>query len=256
VARQTERASRVEIIGLRLPEIRRGADLAALTLRAARKQGETLRSGDIVVLTQKIVSKAEGREVTLRGVRPSALARTWARRIGRDARYIELILRESSRVLRMSDRALVVETRHGFVCANAGVDHSNVAASDRVTLLPEDPDASARRFADSIRKRTGARIAVIVSDTWGRPWREGQVNVAIGTAGLRVLADWRGRRDTFGRLLTATVLAVADELAAAAGLAMGKVDQVPVVMIRGFRFRAGRDSARKLLRPAKHDLFR
>jgi coenzyme F420-0:L-glutamate ligase/coenzyme F420-1:gamma-L-glutamate ligase len=246
----------VEIIGLRLPEVRRGADLAALVLHAARQQGEFLRNGDIVVLTQKIVSKAEGREATLRGVRPSALARTWARRIGRDPRFIELVLRESSRVLRMSDRALVVETRHGFVCANAGVDHSNVAASDRVTLLPDDPDASARRFAETIYKRAGARIAVIVSDTWGRPWREGQVNVAIGAAGLRVLADWRGRRDTFGRPLTATVLAVADELAAAAGLGMGKVDQVPAVMIRGFRFRAGRDSARKLLRPAQHDLFR
>lgn len=256
MARTPERASRVEIIGLRLPEVRRGANLATLVLRAAREQGEALRSGDVVVLTQKIVSKAEGREATLRGVRPSALARRWARRIGRDPRFIELVLRESSRVLRMSDRALVVETRHGFICANAGVDHSNVAGSDRVTLLPDDPDASARRFADAIRKRTGARIAVIVSDTWGRPWREGQVNVAIGASGLRVLADWRGRRDTFGRRLTATVLAVADELAAAAGLAMGKVDQVPAVILRGFRFRAGGDSARKLLRPAKHDLFR
>jgi len=251
-----ERAARVEIIGLRLPEVRRGADLAALVLRAAARQRETLRNGDIVVLAQKIVSKAEGREVRLTSVRPSALARTWARRIRRDPRYIELILREASRVLRMSDRALVVETRHGFICANAGVDHSNVARSDRVTLLPDDPDASARRFAAAIRKRTGARVAAIVSDTWGRPWREGQVNVAIGAAGLRVLADWRGRRDTFGRLLSATVLAVADELAAAAGLAMGKVDQVPVVIIRGFRFRRGRDSARKLLRPAQHDLFR
>jgi len=248
--------SHVEIIGLRLPEIRAGADLAALVLRAAAKQGEEVRAGDIVVLTQKIVSKAEGREVKLSSVRPSALAKTWARQVRRDPRFIELVLRESSRVLRMTERALVIETRHGFVCANAGVDHSNVAGSDRVTLLPDNPDASARRFAQAIRKRTGARVAVIVSDTWGRPWREGQVNVAIGTAGLRVLADWRGRRDTYGRLLSATVLAVADELAAAAGLAMGKVDQVPVVIIRGYKFQRGRDSARKLLRPAVHDLFR
>lgn len=250
------RPSRVEMIGLRLPPVRNGADLAALVLRAAAKQGEEVRAGDIVVLTQKIVSKAEGREVKLSSVRPSALAKTWARQARRDPRFIELVLRESSRVLRMTERALVIETRQGFVCANAGVDHSNVAGSDRVTLLPEDSDASTRRFADAIRKRTGARVAVIVSDTWGRPWREGQVNVAIGASGLRVLADWRGRRDTYGRLLSATVLAVADELAAAAGLAMGKVDQVPVVIIRGYKFQRGRDSARKLLRPAKHDLFR
>lgn len=249
-------AQRMEIIGLRLPEVRRGADLPALVLRAAARQREEVRSGDIVVLTQKIVSKAEGREVRLATVRPSPLAKLWARRVKRDPRFIELVLRESRRVLRMSDRALVVETRHGFVCANAGVDHSNVAGTGRVTLLPDDPDASAQRFARAIRKRTGARVAVIVSDTWGRPWREGQVNVAIGTAGLRVLADWRGRRDTFGRLLSATVLAVADELAAAAGLAMGKVDQVPVVILRGYRFRPGRDSALRLLRPARHDLFR
>jgi coenzyme F420-0:L-glutamate ligase/coenzyme F420-1:gamma-L-glutamate ligase len=156
----------------------------------------------------------------------------------------------------MSERALIVETPHGFVCANAGIDHSNVPGGERVTLLPEDPDDSARRFAQAVRKRSGARVAVIVSDTWGRPWREGQVNVAIGTHGLRVLADWRGRRDAHGRRLTATILAVADELAAAAGLAMGKADQVPVVVIRGYRFRGGRDSARKLLRPAAHDLFR
>ncbi len=250
------RTSSVEILGLRLPEVRRSADLATLALRAAKEQGVELRSGDVVIVTQKIVSKAEGRVANLRGVAPSRLAREWARRVGADPRFIELVLRESSRVVRMSERALIVETPHGFVCANAGIDHSNVPGGDRVTLLPDDPDASARRFALAIRKRTGARVAVIISDTWGRPWREGQVNVAIGTHGLRVLADWRGRRDAYGRRLTATILAVADELAAAAGLVMGKADQVPIVVIRGYRFRRGRDSALKLIRPAVHDLFR
>ena len=149
-----------------------------------------------------------------------------------------------------------METHHGFICANAGVDHSNVPGGDWVSFLPVDPDASARRFVRGIRRRLGLRVAAIVSDTWGRPWREGLVNVAIGAAGLRVLEDWRGRRDAQGRTLRATVLAVADELAAAAGLVMGKASQAPVVIIRGYAHRAARDSARRLLRPANQDLFR
>jgi len=167
----------------------------------------------------------------------------------------EVVLRESRRVVRMTERALIVETRHGFVCANAGVDSSNVPGSC-VTCLPKDPDASARRIAASVRRRTGFAVPVIISDTFGRPWRLGLVNAAIGAYGLRVLEDLRGTSDACGHVLRATILAVADELAAAAGLLMGKSEGVPAVIVRGFRCRAAQETARRLLRPAAEDMFR
>jgi coenzyme F420-0:L-glutamate ligase/coenzyme F420-1:gamma-L-glutamate ligase len=240
-----------------LPEVRAGADLARLVAGAAQREIGGLRNRDVVVLTQKIVSKAEGRVVRLAGVEPSALARAWARACGRgaDARLIEVVLRESRRIVRMAEGVLLAETRHGFVAANAGVDHSNVRQPGEVLCLPLDPDATARRFVAAIARRR-VRIAAIISDTFGRPWRLGQVNVAIGAAGLRVLEDWRGRRDAQRRLLRATLIAVADELAAAAGLVMSKNAQVPAVVIRGYRWRAARDSARRLIRPSRYDLFR
>lgn len=251
------KARRIEILALRtLPEIRRGADLARAVLAAARREGVALADGDVVLLTQKIVSKAEGRQVRLRGVAPSPLAQAWAKRLGADARFVEVVLRESRRVVRMSERALITETHHGLVCANAGVDRSNIPGRDVVCCLPADPDASAERFVRGIRRRAKVRVAALVTDTFGRPWRLGLVNVAIGAAGLRVLEDWRGRRDTQGRRLHATVLAIADELAAAAGLVMGKAEQAPVAIVRGCRYRAGRDTAHRLIRPARHDLFR
>jgi coenzyme F420-0:L-glutamate ligase/coenzyme F420-1:gamma-L-glutamate ligase len=247
----------IEIIALRtLPEIHRHDDLAQRVVDAARREGVEIADGDVIVLTQKIVSKAEGRLVDLRDVVPSPLARDWARRRRVEPRFMEVVLRESRRVVRMSERALIAETHHGFVCANAGVDRSNVPGRHWATCLPRDPDASARRFVRGVRRLCGARAAAIISDTFGRPWRLGLANVAIGAAGLRVLEDWRGKKDAHGHILQATIIAVADELAAAAGLAMGKTRKVPVVIVRGYRYRPGNDGARRLIRPEKEDLFR
>jgi len=247
----------MQIIGLTtLPEVHPGDDLARLVVDAAEREGAGLRRGDVVVLAQKIVSKAEGCIVDLARIAPSPLARTWARKVGSDPRLIEVVLRESRRILRMDERVLIAETRHGFVCANAGVDHSGVAGRHHVTCLPADPDASARRLAAGIRRRAGVAVAAIVSDTFGRPWRLGLVNVAIGAAGLRVLVDLRGTRDAHGHRLRATILAVADELAAAAGLAMGKRERVPAVILRGVSYPAGNDRAHQLIRPAQEDMFR
>ena len=255
--RRREATSRIELFGLRtLPEVKPGDDLAALIADALRREGLELRSGDVLVLAQKVVSKAEGRVVRLSDVKPSGLARSWARTIRADPRFVEVVLRESRRVIRMTERALIVETRHGFICANAGVDRSNVRSAGSVTCLPLEPDRSARRLAERLWELTKARVAVIVSDTFGRPWRLGLTNVAIGAAGLAVLEDLRGTRDASGRKLQGTILALADELAAAAGLVMKKAAQIPVVVIRGVRFARARGSARQLIRPASEDMFR
>jgi len=243
---------RIDIIGLGgLPEVETGADLAALIREAAAAGGQALDGQTVVAVAQKIVSKAEGCIVDLRAIEPSHLARGWAAEWGKDARVVELVLRESRRIVRMDRGVLIAETRHGFIAANAGVDQSNVPGSDFATVLPRDPDASARR----LREALGCG-AVIVTDTFGRPWREGLVNVAIGVSGMEALEDWRGSADRQGRLLQATVLAAADELAAAAGLVMVKNAGVPVALIRGFAFRPGEGSAAPLVRPAERDLFR
>lgn len=242
-----------------LPEIRPGADLAALVVRAARRQETEFERGDVLVVAQKAVSKAEGRVVRLASIRPSPLALEWAARMRQDARLVEVVLRESRRILRMTERVLIVETRHGLVCANAGVDRSNVPAGRggaQVTCLPLDPDGSAAAIARGLRRRTRLAVPVIVSDTFGRPWRLGLVNVAIGAWGLRVLQDLRGTRDRYQHVLRGTILAVADELAAAAGLLMGKTAAVPAVIVRGYRCRPANDSAARILRPAAEDLFR
>lgn len=256
-SRQRGRLSRVEIFGLRsVPEVKPGDDLARLISDALRREELALQSGDLLVVAQKVVSKVEGRIVRLRDVKPSDLARSWARTIREDSRFVEVVLRESRRVIRMTERVLIVETRHGFICANAGVDRSNVRSAGSVTCLPLDPDRSARRLAERLRKLTKARVAVIVSDTFGRPWRLGLTNVAIGSSGLAVLEDLRGTRDASGRTLQGTIVAIADELAAAAGLAMKKDAQVPVVIIRGAQFERARGNARQLIRPASEDMFR
>ena len=238
-----------------LPEIRRGDDLSEQITNAARKARLRFENGDILVVAQKIVSKAEGAVVELATIEPSPQAQAIAARQKKDPRQVEVILKESRRLVR-TDPVMISETRHGYVCANAGVDHSNVPGDDVVTLLPRDPDQSAKKLAAALRKRTRKRIGVIISDTFGRPWRLGLTNVAIGASGVPVLHDLRGTRDRDGKPLSATILAVADELAAAAGLLMGKSEGFPVVLIRGYRFKPSTEPATRIIRPAAEDLFR
>ena len=238
-----------------LPEVASGDDLGALIMQAARKQGVGCAAGDVFVVAQKIVSKAEGRSVRLDSVEPSERARRWAAEFQKDPRVIELVLRESSGIVRMERGVIVARTRHGFVCANAGVDVSNTREGTAL-LLPEDPDGSARKLQEQLARAFGCHVGVIVSDTFGRPWREGLVNVALGVAGMSPLADYRGQRDAHGRVMQATIIAVADELAAAAGLVMGKLERVPVVIVHGVALEKGTGSGRDLIRPAERDLFR
>jgi coenzyme F420-0:L-glutamate ligase / coenzyme F420-1:gamma-L-glutamate ligase len=255
-AKSSAESSELRVIAIPgIPEIRQGNDVAKGVIDAARRSAIQFEQGDIMVIAQKIVSKAEGALVRLSTIKPSLQAQAIAERLKKDPRAIEVVLKESRRIVR-SDRVLIAETRHGFVCANAGVDHSNVLGEDVVTLLPRNPDRSARKLAAALRKRTGKRVAVIISDTFGRPWRLGLTNVAIGAAGLPVLQDLRGTLDRDGKPLTATVLAVADELAAAAGLLMGKSEGFPVILIRGYHYKPTYDHAARIIRPAAEDLFR
>lgn len=247
---------RYEVIGVEgLPEFRPGDDVAGLIVDAARRQGTALEARDLLVVSQKIVSKAEGRLVRLSEVTPTARARTVADEIGRDPRLVEVILRESRRVVRQAKGVLIVETHHGFVCANAGVDQSNVDA-DTACLLPEDGDRSARGLRDRVRDLTGHEVGVIIADTFGRPWREGLVNVAVGVAGLDPIRSYLGELDPAGYVLQATILAVADELAGAAEPVMGKLDRIPVAIIRGLAWERGEGGSRALLRDPSRDLFR
>jgi coenzyme F420-0:L-glutamate ligase/coenzyme F420-1:gamma-L-glutamate ligase len=241
----------VQLIGLEgIPEVQPGDDLAELIRAALAAADIGLDDDDVLVVTQKIVSKAEGRVVELSSVEPSALARDWASRWGKDARQVELVLRESASIVRMAEGGLIISrTRHGLVCANAGVDLSNVGAGDVATLLPEDPDGSARALCQALG------VPVIISDSFGRPWRNGIVNVAIGVAGLQGLIDLRGQPDASGRVMHSTIIAVADELASAADLAGGKVAQRPVVLVRGFDRQQGADGARSLVMERGSDLF-
>ena len=238
-----------------IPEIRPGNDLVKIVKTAARLANIEFEHGDILVIAQKIVSKAEGAIVRLTTVKPSPQAMALAARLKKDPRAMEVVLKESRRIVR-SDHVVIVETHHGLVCANAGVDHSNVPGEDVVTLLPRNPDRSAKRLSVALRKQTGKRIAVIISDTFGRPWRLGLTNVAIGASGVPVLQDLRGTLDRDGKPLTATILAVADELAAAAGLLMGKSQGCPVILIRGYRYKPAAEPAARIIRPAVEDLFR
>ena len=236
-----------------IPEVRPGDDLPALISAAA---DGLFRSGDVVVVTHKIVSKAEGRLVDLDTVEPSAFAKGFAARYEKDPRQIEVVLRESRRIVRMDRGIIISETHHGFVCANAGVDASNVPGDDMVCLLPLDPDASASRLRDALVSRTGAEIAVVVSDSFGRAWRQGITNVAVGVAGMDPLADYRGETDPHGYPLTASVLAVADELASTAELVMGKTTGIPVAVVRGYPYQRGPGTGKDLLMEPERDLFR
>ena len=250
-------ASEFRVIGISgIPEAVPGMDLVAVILEAAQAQGTSVEGEDILVVTQKIVSKSEGELVDLTTVTPSSLAKQWAEAYDRDPRMIEVALRDSRRISRMDRGILVTETHHGFYCVNSGVDASNVPGESMVTLLPKDPDASARRIREGVHERTGFRIAVIITDTWGRPWREGLTNVAIGVAGMDVLKDYRGTQDPYGHELQATTIAVADELASTAELVMGKVDQIPVAIIRGYPYVPAEGTIRDLLRDPERDLYR
>ncbi len=237
-------------------EIRPGESLAQILFDSLDGKRISLVKRDILVVKHKIVSKAEGRLVGLDTVKPSAASRAWGKRYKVDARVIELALRESKSVIRRKNGVLITETRHGFICANSGVDVSNVDGGKHALLLPEDADRSARKLHRELRRLTGLWIPVIISDSFGRAWREGLTEAAIGVAGMKAIHDYRGRRDPHGYSLRITLDAVADELACAAGLLSSKLSRTPFVIIRGFPYQSGRGSSRSLLRPAKLDLFR
>jgi coenzyme F420-0:L-glutamate ligase/coenzyme F420-1:gamma-L-glutamate ligase len=240
---------------LGLPDADAGDDLGALIATAAKRQDARLADGDILVVAQKIVSKAEGQVVRLDSVTPSERAYAWAKEWDKDARLIELVLSESKSILRMERGIIIAETRHGFICANAGVDVSNTEGGTAV-LLPVDPDASATKIREAVRRHLGIAVAVIVSDTFGRAWREGLVNAALGVTGMEALRDERGQLDMNGRPMEATIVALADEIAAAAGLVMAKAARTPVAIVRGVSLGRKEGSGRDLLRPKERDLFR
>jgi coenzyme F420-0:L-glutamate ligase / coenzyme F420-1:gamma-L-glutamate ligase len=238
-----------------IPDVTVDADLGSLIAGAVSRSGRRVEAGDVIVVAQKVVSKAEGAMVRLDDVTPSLAATKWGAVTGRDARLVEVILRESTRIVRMERGILIAETRHGFICANAGVDASNVAPGF-VTLLPQDPDASADRLRVALSAAFGCPVAVIVSDTFGRAWREGVINVALGVSGLRPLLDYRGSADSYGRPLTSTVIALADELAGAAEIVTRKSAGTPVAIARGAAEWVGGGNGRMLVRDASRDLFR
>jgi coenzyme F420-0:L-glutamate ligase / coenzyme F420-1:gamma-L-glutamate ligase len=247
----------VRIIGLRgMPEVKPNDDLAELIIAAAQAAGITLASGDVVVVTHKVVSKAENALVDLRTVEPSDLARRFAEAWNKDSRYVEVVLRESERILRMERGLIISRTHHGLTCANAAVDASNVSGGEIVALLPEDPDASAAALRENFKRRLALDLAVIITDSFGRPWRYGITNVAIGVAGMSPLADYRGQPDDFGRTMSASVLAVADEIAGAAELVSGKINRCPVMVVRGYDYPRGEGRAGDLIMPDGMDLFR
>lgn len=247
----------IRILPLRgIGEVQPGDDLVAILATAIDAAGG-LEQGDILVVTQKIVSKAEGRLVDPSTIEPSPFAQEIARTAKKDARYQEVVLRESKRIVKMANGVLITETRHGLVCANSGVDESNVDGGRRLALLPLDPDASAAALREGLAQRYDYAPAVIITDTFGRPWREGQVNVAIGVAGMLPLHDFAGVADPYGYTMQATLIAVADELAAAAELVMGKIDRVPAAIIRGYHYLSSQTAtARQLIRDPRFDLFR
>lgn len=246
----------MEIIPIHLKgDVNANSNLANLILSSIKNEGQRLKNNDVLVVAHKIVSKAENRIIDLATVKPSKHAVNIAKKHDKDSRIVEVILRESSRILRMKRGIIITETKHGFVCANAGIDKSNVYG-DRVALLPKNPDRSADKIRLAIRKQTGKSIAVIITDTFGRPFREGQVNVAIGISGLKPIKDYRGSKDMFGKELKVTQIAVADEIASAAELVMGKTDRAPIAIIRDYMYENKHGSAKELIRRRKNDLFR
>jgi len=240
-----------------LPIVKEGDDLATLIRDAAEKQGTPIQNGDVIVITHVVVSRAEGRVVNLDTVVPSDFAQTVAKQYDKDPALVEVVLRESKSISRMADGKLITETKHGFVCANSGVDKSNVPGERIVALMPQDPDASCQRIRREIKRLTDCDVAVIVSDTHGRPLREGEINVAIGVAGIKTIRDRRGESDLFGYVLRVKQTAVADELSSAAELVIGQASEaVPVAIIRGYNYPKSEDAkATELIRPRENDLF-
>jgi coenzyme F420-0:L-glutamate ligase/coenzyme F420-1:gamma-L-glutamate ligase len=252
-----ERTRELRIIPIPFPdEIQPKDSLSAKLLTALEHHNISLQAGDILVLKHKIVSKAEGQLVNLQTIKPSASSRAWARRYKLDARVIELALTKSKRLVRRKRGVIITETHHGLICANSGVDVSNVNGGQHALLLPDDSDRSAAKLHRELKKRLNLSVPVIISDSFGRPWREGLTEVAIGVAGMKAIHDYRGDRDPHGYPLRVSIEAVADELASAAGLVCGKLARTPACIIRGFAYRPARGSARDLIRPAKSDLFR
>ncbi|HEX9677977.1 coenzyme F420-0:L-glutamate ligase [Nitrososphaera sp.] len=248
----------MQVIPVRVAgDVRPGDRLADIITGALSDSDIELADNDIVVIAQKIVSKAEGRAVDLGPVRPSQRALKLARQLRKDPRIVELILKESKEVVKVQNGIIITETKHGLVCANSGVDQSNLADGNSAVLLPKDPDASAKKLRTVFRKSTGKDVAVVITDTFGRPFREGQVNVAIGIAGMQAIKSYIGKKDMFGSKLHVTEMAVADEVASAAELVMNKSDGVPVAVVRGLEFEQdSKASAKRLIRPKKNDLFR
>jgi len=248
--------SKVEVFPIEgIPEVRQGADIASLILRALSKAGLRVRDRDVIVIKQKIVSKAEGRVVKLDSVKPGDEASRLAQQQGKDPRLVELILGEAVRVVRAGHGVIITETKQGYVCANSGVDRSNVK-DGYATLLPIDADASARRIRRKLCDRSGRDIAVVITDTFGRPWRKGQTDVAVGCSGIQPLLSYRGKKDRYGYELRVTEPAVVDEIAGAAELATGKLTRIPVALVRGAKFARGEKGARSLAIEKEKDLFR
>ncbi len=248
----------IQIIGVKnLPVIKKGDNLAELVCNASERQGTPIEDGDIFVISHVVVSRAEGTVVNLNSVVPSNFAKTFAQQFSKDPALIEIILRESKSIIRMGEGKLITETKHGLVCANSGVDKSNVPGERNIALLPKNPDSSAQRIRQEIRKMTEKNVAVIVSDTHGRPLRVGEINVAIGVSGIRPIRDRRGEKDLFGYVLRAKQTAIADELCSAAELVMGQANEgIPAAIIRGYPYsKSEKGKATELTRPREKDLF-
>jgi coenzyme F420-0:L-glutamate ligase/coenzyme F420-1:gamma-L-glutamate ligase len=249
--------SNVEIISILISnDIREGADIGNLILKSIKENKESLKENDVIVITHKIISKSEGRTIDLTKIIPSEESKNISYRTGKDPKLIELIISQSNEIIKIQRDIIITETKHGFVCANSGIDTSNVEKSNHVVLLPVDPDKSARAIRNYIKSRTKTNVAVIISDTFGRPFRKGQVNVAIGVAGIDPIKSYIGKSDMYGNILRVTEIAIADEIASAAELVMGKSLRVPVTIVRGYDFSSSDASISKVTRAKKDDLFR
>jgi len=250
--------NKIEIIPILIrDDIKKGDDIADLIIKSIKDKNESLQENDVVIITHKIISKAEGRTTDLRNIVPSEVSKKISSNTGKDPRLVELIISQSNEIVKIERDIIITETKHGFVCANAGIDTSNVGKlSDHVLLLPDDPDESARNIRNDLNAKTGVNVGIIISDTFGRPFRKGQVNIAIGVAGIDPIKSYIGKRDMYGNILRVTEIAIADEITSAAELVMGKSSRVPVSIVRGYNFSFNDSSISKVTRSKKDDLFR